>query len=152
MNKLLMFPMGFMFVLSIVAVITTNATFLSDPTEDYEHQTGTIIQGDTGNITVPNAGSHTFNMWLATGAMVILVIAISVGIIAGLNILGSGLSPVSQTMIFNATLYGGLWACLSVVSRDYLFTTTILTLLWISITVIYILGIGSEMTGNSSVG
>ena len=143
MNKLLIFPMAFMFLLTIFATVYTGI-YYSGQTGDYSNQSGTEIQGETGTVEIPNAGTKTYNIWQSgTGyAMVILIGAVAIGIIAGIKILGSGLSDPSQSMIFNGILFLGLWACLTVISSQFLFDTSIAIILWISLTMIYVVGLG----------
>ena len=151
MNKLLIFPLAFMFLLTIFASVFSSIHPTGSST-DYSNQQGGTFQGESGNVTIPEAESQSFNIWDTTGALVILTVAIAVGIIAGIKILGSGLSEMSQGMIFNGILFLGLWACLTIVSGDYLFSEAIVTVVWVSLTTIYIIGMGIHLTASSSGG
>jgi hypothetical protein len=146
MNKLLIFPMSFMFLLTIFSTVYTGV-YYSGQSSDYSSQSGTEIQGETGTVEIPSGGIETYNIWESgTGyAMIILIGAITVGIIAGIKILGSGLSDPSQSMIFNGILFLGLWACLTVISSQFLFDSAIAIILWISLTMIYVIGLGMHI-------
>jgi hypothetical protein len=118
MNKMLIFPLGIMFLLTLMVSLTTSIHPIGS-SDDYTNQSGINITGsdkEQGSVQIPRAGSQTFDIWGPTGIMVIMIIAISIGIIGGIHILGSGLSSESQMMIFNAIFFLGLWACLTIVS------------------------------------
>ena len=148
MNKLLIFPMAFMFILTIFSVIYTGET-LQGESEDYGDPGSIIINEETGEVDIPEAEHQEFNIWDSTGAMVILFAAIAIAIIAGIKILGSGLSDMSQSLIFDGILFLGLWACLTIVSSEFLFQTSMSILLWVSLTTIYIIGMGLHMSGSA---
>jgi hypothetical protein len=80
--------------------------------------------------------------------MVILIAAMAIGIIAGFGLFGSGLTEMSQGMIFSGILFLGLWASLSIVSVRYLFDSGILSLFWVSLTVMFVVGVGTHMTNS----
>lgn len=154
MNKLLMFPLAFMFILTIYATVYSGTYSGTGHSADYTNQSGTEIQGESGTVEIPNADTQDFNIWDSGAgyAMVILVAAIAIGIVAGIKILGSGLSDMSQGMIFNGILFLGLWSCLTIVSSAFLFYTEIVTILWMFITMIYIIGLGIHLNGNAAGG
>jgi hypothetical protein len=141
--------MAFMFILTLFAGVFTGTHTTTD-SDDYSTSQDPIQEGDNVTIDIPSADSQELNIWDTTGAMVILVIAISVGIIAGIKVLGSGLSDMSQNLIFNAILFLGLWAVLSIVSADFLFETTLVTLFWVTLTTIYIIGMGIHLNGSGA--
>jgi hypothetical protein len=138
MNKLMIFPMGFMFILTAFSIISTG----THPTTDYTYTSS----GGGGTTT-----TDEFDIWMiGVGAGVVLIAALAAAIIMGFNLFGSGFNETSQTMTFDAILYGGLWAGLSVVAASFLFDEMIISLFWIILTFIYVLGLGMEMSGNTS--
>lgn len=149
MNKLLIFPMAFMLILTIFGSVFSNY-HPTGTTGDYSNQSGAVVQGENATVDIPSGDSETVNIWTTAGAMVILILAISIGVIAGIKILGSGLSDMSQNLIFNGILFLGLWACLSAISAVFLFDTSISTLLWIFLTTIYIIGMGIHLNGSGA--
>ena len=145
MNKMIMFPMALMLLLSVFAMIYTSTTYAPDSTEDFSN-ISTDVDGDPTYVEIPDAGSYTFDIWGNSGFLLILAAAITVGILAGINVLGSGLSDTSQKMLFDSVLFGGIWACLSVASIDFMFVNAYTSILWLVLTMIYIIGVGSHMT------
>lgn len=104
----------------------------------------------TGQIYIPIGGTHTFNIWTSGlgAALVILIAAMAIGIIAGITIWNSGLTEMSQGMIFSGILFLGLWASLSIVSVRYLFDSSVLSLFWVVLTVMFVIGVGGHMTNS----
>lgn len=74
----------------------------------------------------------------------LIVGALTVGLVAGIQIFGSGLSEWAQYMAFNHAAYGGLWLTLSVLSSDVLLDSIIGwfgTLLYFGLTFLFIIGL-----------
>ena len=136
MNKAMLFPMVFMFILTMFSVIWGETGYYAP------------IHGESGNVTIGQGGTD-FDMWTATGILVVLIGAVALGTIAGIHFLGSGLSDTSQHMIFASILFLGLWACLTVVSRNYLFESSVTMILWVCLTVMYVVGVGITINGSS---
>lgn len=130
MNKLMIFPMSFMFLLTAFAVISTGIHY----TADYSY-------------TTPSGTStENFDIWsIGIGAGIVLTAALAAAIIMGFNFFGTGFNSTSQVMTFNAILYGGLWAGLSVVSAIFLLSEIVISLLWIILTFLYVIGLGQQM-------
>jgi hypothetical protein len=150
MNKMLIFPLGIMFLLTLMVSLTTSIHPIGS-SDDYTNQSGINITGsdkEQGSVQIPRAGSQTFDIWGPTGIMVIMIIAISIGIIGGIHILGSGLSSESQMMIFNAIFFLGLWACLTIVSGTVFFANFITIMLWFAITMMFVVGLATHLNGN----
>ena len=148
MNKMMLIPLGIMLVLTMfVAIYTGQMTTGTGTTEDYSNSSGIDTGEGTGYVDIPSGGSHTFNIWSTEGVVAILITAIAVGIIAGIKVLGSGLSDMSQSLIFNGVLFGGLWACLSIVSSTIFFINPITEIFWVFLTISYIVGMGIHLNG-----
>lgn len=148
MNSLMLFPLGIMFVLTIITSMYTSETYLGT-SGDFNSDDDIIINEDgvnkTGSIDIPETESQTFDIWDSTGAMLILTAAIAAAILAGITVLGSGLSDRAQGIIFDGILYLGLWACLTIVARELIFAITFSMIIWVIITTMFIIGLGSHM-------
>lgn len=137
MNKLMIFPMSFMFLLTAFAVVSTGIHY----TANYTYKTGSTSEQTTEN----------FDIWaIGVGAGVILTAALAVAVIMGFNFFGTGFNETSQVMTFNAILYGGLWAGLSIAAARFLFSDIIISLFWIILTFLYVLGLGMQITSGST--
>jgi hypothetical protein len=136
MNKLLAIPLGFMIILTIISIVYS----------------GTLPVNSINNTTIPGAESQEFDIWGLQGAMIILIAAVAVGTVAGISILGSGLSDTSQRIIFNSVLFVSLWAILTIVCSSLIFGTGIIfQLIWVIMTILFVIGLGSAMTGGNEI-
>jgi hypothetical protein len=136
MNKLMIIPLGFMLILTIITVSYTGATYINS----------------INNTTIPGADPQSFDIWGLQGALIILIAAIAVGTVAGISILGSGLSDTSQKMIFNSVLYVGLWAVLTVVTSTLVFGSGIVfLLLYVVFTIMFVIGFAGEINSSGDV-
>jgi len=149
-NKLLLFPLGFMLILSLF-----NATladyFPSSQTNDYSNQSGTIVTGSgsgsdvAGKVKLPYGTSQSFNIWSTQGAIIIITICLAVGILAGITVLGSGLKEFSIKLIFYGIFYLGIWAVLSFSASTFLFNINMMLYFWVALTLMYVMGVGIQL-------
>lgn len=146
MNKLILFPLTLMFILTAFAFIYNGDTLTSSISENEYNMS---INGTNATVDIPIGDMYTFDIWGATGVMVILVAALFLGVLTGIRILGSGLSDYSQKLIFMSTVYLGLWAVLTVATSSYIFGGIFGTMFWLAITFMYVVGIASSATGDT---
>lgn len=131
MNKMLIFPMTIMLILTIYIAVATLTEYSSDM-PDFEDIVG---------------GGTSINIWELGGAVVILLVSVSISIACGIGTFMVDLSENAQKIIFNMSLFGGLWASLTMIANDFFFHTLILTLIWLGLTMIYVVGIGFQIQG-----
>lgn len=150
MNKFLIFPLSFMFLLTIFTFVYSGQTYLGSSPDVDPAGNITITGSAPGTVDIPGANSQTFDIWQASGFLVILTIGITVSLIAGIHFLGSGLSEFSNKQVFISIIFIGMWGCLTAVSQQFLFNVTILTtLIWIILTFIFVVGVSIHMTDSS---
>jgi len=150
MNKMLIFPLALMFVISLIVSLQSSIQPVGT-TGDYSQGNGVVIIGDEtteATVIVADAGSKEFNIWGTSGILIILIAGVIVGVAAGVHFIGSGLSGLSQAILVDAILFLGLWTCLTVVSSTLFFTDTVGTVTWLGITMVYMVGLSMHMTGN----
>jgi hypothetical protein len=147
MNKLLLFPLAMLFILSLF-VFLESAVQPSGTSDDYTNTSGITIDEDERYVEIPSAEPQTFNIWGTSGPVVIVIAAIAVGIISGISFLGSGLSPLSQSMIFNSIVFFGIWTCLTVVSASLMFENIVMIIIWLCLTMMFMLGLSIHLTGD----
>ena len=151
MNKLFVLPLAFMFLVSIFVFLST-AVEPMGTTNDLSDSNNITINGTdskTGSVEIPSAGSQSFNLWEIGGMLAMLLIAISLGIIASIGILGSGLGGLGENLIFNSVLFLGIWACLTVVSSELMFDNIIMIIVYMTMTMMYVVGFGLHVSGGS---
>jgi hypothetical protein len=132
MNKLILFPLLFLFLLSVFTnIFATTATTNS-------------------TMEVPHAGQRWFDLGSPSSILIILTVALAVGMISGFTFLGSGFSDFSQTLMFDFAIFIGIWACLTIIASEYLFDNIVLTTLYLILTFIYVIGVGMSASQGSS--
>lgn len=152
MNKLLILPLAFMYLVSIFVFLVTaiqpsgSSIDLSDSGQIEINETGST---KTGDIQIPSGGSQSFNLWQIGGIMAVLLLAISLGIVASIGVLGSGLGSLGENIIFNSILFLGIWACLTVVSSELMFDNMIMTIVYMVMTMMFVTGLGMQMSGGN---
>lgn len=150
MNKLIGFPLAFMFMLTIFAMADSGDTYSGGHT-NLSNEWAVNNPSQSGTINIDEKKSSEYNIWGLSGALVILISAIAIGVLMGFKVFGSGFSDVSQTMVFAAILFIGLWTLLSIVAQEYLFGMIFTQILWISMTIAYIVGLGTYLSGGGEV-
>lgn len=146
MNKLMIIPLAIMIVLTMIAFLMHGTT-------------GTINQGigpaqeiGVGNSTLstPGVGDQEIDIWQtsAGGALAVLITALAVGIIAGVKVLGSGLTDTSQIMIFKMIGVVGLWTVLSMAGGSYIMSDagTLGVATYILLTLMFALGFVMDLS------
>ena len=152
MNKLLTLPLTLMLMISIYIGMMTSVE-PEGSTGDYSDSSGITLTQESGtnttaHVNIPEASSQTFDIWNAeTGILIIVGIALAVGIVAGIKVLGSGLDDLSHRMIFNAMFFLSLWTCLTIVSRDLMFENWVTGFLWMGLTLMFSLGLIGIING-----
>ena len=153
MNYLLVFPLGILLTLTVFSVAFSGQTLLGTMDEEvnFSDLDGITINGtDSGSVELPQVPNQKFDVWSLKGALVILAIALVLGAIAAINVIGSGLNDEGTQIIFNAIIYLGLWACLTVMALDLLMTPEIVFLFWIVLTFMYVIGVAMEINGTGA--
>jgi hypothetical protein len=125
-------------------MVDTGTTYTGS-TDDYSVIDDITIDGENTSIEIPEAGTKTYNLWTGTYALAILAGALTVGVLAGVTILDTGLKEYSQKLLFTSILFLGLWACLSAISIEFMFANVLTTIIWIALTIIYVVGLGTIM-------
>ena len=148
MNKLLLFPIGILLLITLYVVVSGGTYFLSD-SENISSYEGMEINGtDTGEVYIPQAGTSEFDMWGLQGAIAILLIIMVVGVVAGISVFGSGLKDASINILFICALYLAFWGVLTAVTIDFFSGTEMAFLLYVAMSLMYVIGIGQEISAS----
>lgn len=145
MNKLLIFPLAILTVLSVYSMVDTGVTY-EGSSDDYSEFSGTNMSGESGSVEIPQAEEQTFDIWSGVYAIALITVAIAIGILAGITVFGSGLGDPAQRLIFVGILFLGTWACLSWISSEYILVNIVGSLFWVILTLIYALGVGIHVS------
>lgn len=154
MNKLIIYPLLFLVflcLLSQVYLIDVNGS----GSLDLSYNGSLIDNGKTGNITengeqkeLGTQGTEAvFDVNMTTGLIALIIGLVIVGVVAGIRVLDSGLSEYSVKLIYNATVYYGLWGMFSILSYGILAVIPLIGVIaWFILTLIYSLGFFETMT------
>jgi hypothetical protein len=132
MNKYIAVPMAFGLV--CLMFILLGGTSLPDGalSSDYD-----IVLDDN---------NMEFSLNESDGFLVIIAAVLAVGVISGITILGSGISEYSQSILFNAFAYLGVWAVLSIPIHEVMGDMPFFFLpIWIGLTALMCIGIFQEV-------
>jgi hypothetical protein len=190
MNKLMMFPLITMIIISFFVVAYTGPIeSIGDTTlggsgfisynlfgdgKNYYHDNNTgenyLIQYDivgngwgfvygnkiwhsNTNGDMPDSGELTDppkNIFTSDVIYGILLAALILGGLAGIFVIGTGLSQFSQRLVFTTAIWGAVWIALSIVTIGYLASPSFgpfQYILYPFLTIIYVIGFASDVQG-----
>jgi hypothetical protein len=126
-------------------------------TIDSDTFTGTQTQNQDTTSFSMSTTYGTFSPDLTNGIIAIIIALIAVGAVAGIRVLGSGISETSVRIIYNSVFFYALWGILSVfalngANNDGLNSLpfSIGYILWFLMTLFYSLGIVQQINGTGS--
>ena len=97
---------------------------------------------------IKETSSAVFDINMTTGIIALIIGLVAVGVIAGIRILGSGLSEYSVKLIHKSTVYYGLWGIFSAFSFVAFESIPFFGLfIWLGLTLIYSLGFFKTLEG-----
>lgn len=104
-------------------------------------------EGNVQIIEIPQQEEETtFSLMSPDGLMAVLIIAMAVGIVSGVTVFSSGLSELSQSIVFQTTIYLAIWAVVSMAAYEVINSVPELgALLWLSLTAVYCIGVAQEV-------
>ena len=155
MNSLIVYPLIIMFVVAMGSQIYS----ASLTTFAYN---GTLTTGQNGSQTLdevtydlsPEQTDAVFDINLSSGFLALVIGLVAVGILAGIKVLGSGLSNFSVALIYKSTTYYGIWGVFSALSYAVFasFPYNFGILFWFGLTLIYSLGFFQTLGSGGSSG
>jgi hypothetical protein len=121
----------------------TEFNFFNSDNNQYEHYTNLANFNATHGATTIDS-QQTGNLFDSSWFWGILIAALVLAIASGIQIFGSGMSEYSQRNLFVSTMWGAVWAFLTIGSANLLLNDTLGTigyLIYGGLTLCYILGI-----------
>lgn len=153
MNKFMLFPLVVVLIMAIIASLGAETSTYSE-TIDLDPYAGGSITDNEGekNIDVEGIVDTDIDIDGMSAGIALLIAALAVGVIAGIKVLGSGLSDLSQRMIFLTVIYYGIWTIFSVFAWDVIEDMLALgIMLWLVMTISYTIGFAQEVTSGGTV-
>lgn len=141
--KLILYPLLMLIILSVFIQLMANTGVL-----DLTYSNSTS-QSQSGNQTLNSEESELqqetttalFDINMTTGIVALIIALVAVGVVAGIHVLGSGLSDYSVQLIHKSCIYYGLWGVFSALSFMAFLNIPIFGLvLWLGLTLIYSIG------------
>jgi len=150
MNKFIVFPLSILLMIVVINFIGGNTLsgdgFAVNTTGD------ATINGTTTTYESQGGGVFSFDLFSGDGILVTMIALGAVGIVAGIQLFGSGLSETSQRMIVLSVAFLGLWGALSIMAKDTITEGTgwFGIILYLVLTIIYGIGFAFMFTGSDS--
>lgn len=142
---LIIVPLFIIIVLTFISIIV-GKDYISDTfviTIDNE----ALVEGNVSTFVVEST-DVVFEVDALVGAIVIIIVIITIAGIIGIQVLGSGLSPESVRIIITATAYAGLWGTLSVLASGIIFDIELFGgVIYIGLTIVYVIGVLQKVSG-----
>lgn len=145
-----MLIMGSLFIMLVLTVfsIVLGSGWASSPI-NLTVDNDAIVNGSSSSFIIEGE-DLIFNIDPLTGAIAIIAVIGVIAIVAGLQILGSGLSDTSIRMGVLATVYTGIWVVLSVLALSLIFSIEVFgAIIYITLTLVYVVGVIQKMAGGN---
>jgi hypothetical protein len=154
MNKLIWIPLATIIIMAVVSsAYDANDTFVGNYQPGGGEST-IVVDGVETQVNITGTSQNIpFNLSGMDMAMIILIGALAVAGIAGIRFLGSGVSDLTQQLIFQSVIYLGIWGIFSVFAWDVIGNMgTTGTFIWLILTLMLVVGFASEVSGGASSG
>lgn len=150
MNKLMIFPLLLMVILTMISFIT-GGNLVGSGFETVDINSTSTINGSSTSYSAPNGGVFSFDLFTGDGLLLTIIALSAVGIIAGIQLFGSGLSEFSQHMIVTSVGFIGLWVALTIFAKSIIMDGTGIfgILIYFALTILYGLGFLFNITGGT---
>jgi hypothetical protein len=157
MNKLLLYPILLMFILAgfnqIMAFSSgTTSIDLTYNNSQVIDSSGNVVENGTATQIATSSSIAVFDINMTVGLIALIISLVIVGVVGGIHFLGSGLSEFANKLIYNSTVYYGLWGIFSALAFTFFngFPLGIGLFLWLGITIVYSFGFFETVWGGTS--
>lgn len=143
MNGLILYPLLIIFLLgAFCQLLNISAIDMSyNGTLASMNTTGNQTLNGTTQELSQQQQSSSFAVDMTTGLIALIIGLVAVGVVAGIRVLGSGLSEFSVNLIYKAVVYYGLWGMFSALAIDGFISIPFFgAFFWLGLTLVYSLG------------
>ena len=151
--KLILIPLIVMFFISVLYTLIILQPVNLSGNINYNNPNIVGQQNTNGSNTTfeANGADYTFITTMALGLVSLIIAFIVVGVVAGIRVLGSGLSDFSVQVIYKSIGFYSLWAMLSVLG---LFALNLMPysigyMIYFVLTLIYTVGVLGQISSGS---
>jgi hypothetical protein len=147
--KLILYPLLILIFVGAFWMLVANntlnySTYYNNAFEASGNQT---LSGTTSTLTQQNT-NVAFGIDMTTGLVILIVSMVIIGTVAGVRVLGSGLSNFAVVLIYKSAVYWGLWGMFSAFSiTAFMSIPTFGVFIWFLLTLIYTLGFFQTLNG-----
>lgn len=158
MNQLIVYPLLILMVLGafcqlFYATNPQNVDFTYSGTLEGQASQGNQTINEEQSQYTGEAQDAVFDVNMTTGIIALIIGLVVVGVVAGIRILGSGISEHSVKLIYNSTTYYGLWGIFSALAFPVFLEVQSGTgfglFLWLGLTLVYSLGFFETLHGGT---
>lgn len=106
-----------------------------------------ILGASFSSYTLNSIYAQTIGIDSITGALAIIIVLISVAVIVGIQVLGSGISEQSVKTIITIVGYASVWGFFSLLSYNLIISIEIFGfIIYLILTIIYMIGVMEKLT------
>jgi hypothetical protein len=128
----------------------SNVNFSTSDSSTITMSGNQTLDNDTSQLSQEQTNA-VFNIDMTTGLIALIIVLVVVGVVAGIRVLGSGLSSYSVMLIHKSTVYYGLWGVFSAFSFGLFLGIPIFgVLIWFALTLVYSIGFFSTLNSSES--
>lgn len=149
--KYIIIPMAVIVILFLFGIFYNGETLDKNLTSGYTSQSinGTLTQNGEEISLETEENEYDFAMNEAQGILAIVIAVSIIGSLIGINVLGSGLSEKTVTILYNTIFFYGLWALFSTFALEWLLIIPIGGwIIYASLTGILSFGIIKQINGD----
>jgi hypothetical protein len=130
----------FLGAFNMVLASRTSIDYASVQSYVYTSEGNQTLNGTPSFLQQQDSGI-IFSLSMVTGIVILITAFVIVGVLAGIRVLGSGLSNYSVQLIHKSAVYYGLWAIFSAISFPVFAIIPLFGIfIWFILTLIYSLG------------
>lgn len=106
-----------------------------------------VLGASFTNYTLESSYGQTIGIDSITGALAIIIVLISIAVIVGIQILGSGISEQSVRTIIIIVGYASIWGFFSVLSLNLIMSIELFGwIMYVVLTIIYMIGVMNKLS------
>lgn len=143
MNKLVFYPLIMLvFVAGFFQLYTfSNLDLSHNDSRIIDSYGSTITENGTSSSVETESVTAVFNINMVSGVIALIIGLVAIGVVAGIRVLGSGLSEHSVKLIYNSSVYYGMWGIFSALAFPVFTEIPLMGLFfWLGLTLVYTLG------------
>lgn len=147
--KLILYPLLILiFVGAFNMLLASNDIAFSRQYDKAFEMSGNQTLNEATSTLEQQTTNVNFGLDMTTGLIILIITMVVIGTIAGIRVLGSGLSNFAVTLVYKSAVYYGLWGMFSAFSLTAFMTIPVFgVFIWFLLTLVYTLGFFQTLNG-----